>query len=200
MENKEQLYEDLQYIKQIVKDSRNVVVDNGIGFILWGILISLGLIGSYIDVKIPGDQFSGEIWIGLILIGWIFTYFQWYNHRGKVKKITFAGKIMSATWLSAGIAMTILGFIGTYSGAYHGVYISPIIASILGIAFYLTARITESKMMLYAAPVWWAGSIYMFIFPGINTLLVMAGLMLVLQITPGIIFYKKYKSDHQRNG
>ena len=200
MEDKEKLIEDLQYIKQIVSDSRNVVVDNGKGFILWGILIILGLIGSYVDALASGYQYSGEIWIGLVLLGWIFSYAQWYRHRGRVKKVTFAGKIMSATWLSAGVAMTIVGFVGSLSGAYHGVYISPIIASILGIAFYLTAKVTDSKLLLYAAPAWWAGSIYMFLFPGISTLLIMACLMLILQVTPGILFYKKYKSDHGNDG
>ena len=64
MENKDKLFEDLQYMKQIINDSRNLVVDNGMGYIAWGVIIILGLLGSFIDAVNPGDQYSIVIWIG----------------------------------------------------------------------------------------------------------------------------------------
>lgn len=200
MENRDKIFEDLQYVKQIIADSKNLVVDNGIGFIIWGVIIIAGLLGTYIDIVLSGTQFSLEIWIILILGGWLYSLYKWYINRDRKKRTTFAGRIMSATWLASGIAMTIIGFIGTYSGAYKSVYISPIIAVILGIAFYVSSFLDENKLMKFIAPLWWLGSIYMFFFPGIHTILVMAFLMLFLQVIPGIILYKKYKSEQALNG
>ncbi|PIW69410.1 MAG: hypothetical protein COW08_07305 [Ignavibacteriales bacterium CG12_big_fil_rev_8_21_14_0_65_30_8] len=200
MENKDKLIEDLRYVKRIIEDSKNLVVDNGIGFIIWGLIIIVGLLGTYIDIVLSGTQFSLEIWIILILGGWLYSLYKWYINRDRKKRTTFAGRIMSATWLASGIAMTIIGFIGTYSGAYKSVYISPIIAVILGIAFYVSSFLYENKLMKFIAPLWWLGSIYMFFFPGIHTILVMVFLMLFLQVIPGIILYKKYKREQVEIG
>ena len=199
MENKDQLFEDLQYMKQIINDSRKIVVDKGIGFIVWGILIILGLTGSYIDTVMRGDQYSAELWILLIGGGWIYTAVVWYGHKGGKKAITFAGKILGAVWFSAGVAMTILGFVGIYSGAFESVFISPVLAAVLGIAFYVSAQIYDNLLMKYLAPFWWLGSIFMFFFPGIHTIIVMAALMFFLQVVPGIVLYRKFKSENRKS-
>jgi hypothetical protein len=196
MENREQIFEDLQYMKQIIKDSRKMVVDKGLGFIVWGIIIIIGLTASYIDFVTSGDQYSAELWILLIGGGWIYTAVLWYKHRGEKRAETFAGKILGSVWFSAGVAMTILGFVGTYAGAYEPVFISPVLAAVLGIAFYVSALIYDNLLMKYLAPLWWAGSIFMFFFPGLHTIIVMAAMMLLLQVVPGIILYKKYKSGN----
>ena len=196
MEQREQLLEDLQYMKQIINDSRKIVVDKGIGFIVWGILIIIGLTGSYIDAVMSGNQYSAELWILLIVGGWIYTAIQWNKHKENKKAVTFAGKIVGAVWFSAGVAMTILGFVGTYSGAFGSVFISPVLAAVLGIAFYVSALIYDNSLMKYLAPLWWVGSIFMFFLPGLHTIIVMAAMMLFLQVVPGIILYKKFKSGH----
>jgi hypothetical protein len=125
-----------------------------------------------------------------------YTALMWYKYRGDKRAETFAGKILGSVWLSAGVAMTILGFAGTYSGAYGPVFISPVLAAVLGIAFYVSALVYDSLLMKYLAPLWWAGSIFMFFFPGLHTIIVMAAMMLFLQVIPGIILYKKYKSGY----
>jgi hypothetical protein len=195
MEEKQKLFEDLEYIKQIIQDSRNVVVQNGIGFIVWGIIIILGLVFSYIDTSLSGDQYSAEGWLILISGGWLYTIFSWLTHRKVKKTITFAQRIIGSTWLATGITMTLLGFVGPATDAYNGVYVSPLLASILGIAFFITANIHNSKILKFIAPLWWLGAAYMFIFPGIQTIIVMAAMMLFLQVIPGIVFYRKYKAE-----
>lgn len=200
MEQRDQILEDLQYMKQIINDSRKIVVDKGIGFIVWGILIIIGLTGSYIDTVNRGNQYSGELWILLIAGGWIYTTFSWYRHKGRKKAVTFADKIVGAVWFAAGVTMTVLGFFGTYSDAYHSVFVSPILACVLGAAFFVSAQICNNILMKYLAPFWWLGAIYMFFFPGLHTIIIMAGLMLFLQVVPGIILYKKFKAENRQIG
>jgi len=190
------LYEDLQYIKQIINDSRNLVVENGIGFIIWGILIVIGLLYTYFDFLLKAQLHNNIAWVVLISGGWILSFISAYKKREHSNVTTFAGKLLSSVWISAGIAMTILGFIGSASGAYKGVYISPILSTILGIAFFISAQVYKNKIMTLLAPLWWLGAIYMFFFPGLETLLIMAFMMLLMQVVPGIIFYRKYRAEN----
>lgn len=199
MENKEKLFEDLQYVKRIIQDSRNIVVDSGIGFITWGVIIILGLFVTYLDIILQGDQYSIWAWIVLISAGWIQSIFDWYKKRAERTRVTFAGRLLGTIWLAVGISMTIVGFVGPFVGAYKSVYISPIISAILGIAFYISSLLYENKLMKFIPILWWVGSIYMFLFPGIQTILIMALLMLFLQVLPGILLYRKYKSERAAN-
>lgn len=197
MEQKEKLIEDLEFIKKVVSDSRNIVKENGINFIIWGILIIVGLTVTYFDTVLSGDQYSGETWIIVVSAGWIYSLVEWWKHRKIQRTITFAGKILGSTWLSTGIAMMILGFVAPSFSAYHGVFISPVLATVLGIAFYITSIIYDSKMMQYLVPFWWIGAVVMFVFPGVHTIIIMAGMMLFLQVLPGIIFYRKYNAENK---
>ena len=72
-------------------------------------------------------------------------------------------------------------------------------ASILGLAFYVSSTLYDSKLMKGISIAWWIGSIYMFVDPGIHTIIVMAALMFFLQLVPGIILYRKYKAERIQN-
>jgi hypothetical protein len=100
---------------------------------------------------------------------------------------------MGAVWISAGISMTILGFVGPFSAAYHGVYVSPILSAILGIAFFISGFLYDKKWVTYLSAGWWTGAIIMFIYPYLYTLLLMSCMMIAFQIIPGIIMYRDSK-------
>ena len=197
MDKKERLIEDLEFMKKIVNDSRNIVVENGIGFFTWGVLIIIGLTVTYLDIVLSGNQYSDVVWIIVVSIGWIYSLVGWWKQRKVEKTRTFAGKILGSTWLATGIAMTTLGFIAPINNAYNGMFVSPVLSTVLGIAFYITAIVHDSKMMKYLAPFWWIGAIVMFVFPGVHTVIIMAGLMFFLQVLPGIIFYRKFKAEQK---
>jgi len=73
--------------------------------------------------------------------------------------------------------------------------ISPLMASILGIANFVSGVIYDHRWAKSLAYGWWAGAAAMFIFPGLHSLLVFSVLMLVLQIMPGIVFYRIWKKE-----
>lgn len=198
--NRQQVYEDLKYIKQIIDDSRSIIIDNGIEYIVWGILVILGLLSTYIEIIKHGEQYNTLVWIVLVSFGWGYSIYQAIKRKKSDNKITFAGKIVNSVWITAGINMTILGFAGTYSGAIKPVFISPVFATILGMAYYISSMMYDIKILKILAPMWWAGSIFLFLFPGIHTILVMAGLMLFLQVVPGIIIYKRFNDSKEVNG
>ena len=200
MEEKNKLYEDLQYIRDIINDSRNIIVEKGVGFIFWGVIVVIGLIYSYFDVLERGALRSDIAWIVLIGIGWIYTLITEGFLRKKSISSKFASRLLGTIWFGAGISMTIIGFVATASGAIEGVYVSPFISLVLGIVFLASSQIYNDKLMMAISPLWWVGAIYMFFFPGKETILVMAGMMFFLQIVPGIIFYKKYKAGQSQNG
>ncbi len=187
--------EELSFIKKVIEDSKKILIIDGKDFIIWGIIAALGLLTTYVAIIIKKYFLIDWSWFILIGIGWLYAFFSNFKKAKARKTRTFAGKIMGAIWFSMGIAATILGFIGGGSGAIQGVFISPSICTVVGVAYFLTGIVYGSKWITGLSIGWWLGAIYMFLFPGLYSLLMMTGMMLVFQIIPGIILYRKYSIE-----
>ena len=108
---------------------------------------------------------------------------------------TFAARILGSVWISCGVAMTILGFAGSLTNAYNGVFISPIISVVLGIGYLITGVIHGKKWVSLLSIGWWLGALLMFYLQNLETLLIMTGMMIFLQTIPGILLYKESKRE-----
>jgi len=190
---------EIAFIKKIIADSRQVIIDDGKGFIAWGILIILGLVITYLDIfLISGAHFNIYAWIFIAIIGWSYSFYEKKKYIS-AKARTFAGKILGMLWFSAGIGMTLVGFVGPYFGIYHPAYISPLIAVILGMTYNITGVIYSLKWISYLSIGWWTGAIIMFMLSGVENIIIMASMMLLLQVVPGIILYKQAKKSQKLN-
>ncbi|MBA4406623.1 hypothetical protein C0389_05055 [bacterium] len=194
MEEKQAL-DELRFIKKVIEDSQKIIADNGMGYIVWGIIIVVGMLGGYLKFKLRLDFDYIWAWVILISLGWIFSYFMYKKPKNKVRVETFAGKIMGMLWFSIGMGMTIAGFVGYFSHAIRGEYISAIMAIFLGSAYYLTSVLNNQKWFKIIGVLWWIGGVVIFYVGGLSSLLIMAFLITVGQIIPGIILYRKHKKQ-----
>ena len=186
---------EITLIKKIMQDSRKIIAFNGVDYIIWGILVLLGLIGTYASIIIREGIYIIWVWIILMGIGWIYSLSVHYIGSKKVRTWTLAGKLLGGIWLSCGIAMFIIGFVATYAGAIKGWAIAPTISVILGIAYFASGIIYGHPWVKYLYLGWWGGAVVMFLYPGRHTLLIFAAMMILFQIIPGILFYIKWKKE-----
>ena len=171
-----------------MEDSRKVNVDNGIHYIFWGILVTSALLINYVMIlNRTSGKYIGFMWLILMVSGAVADGFIGRREDRNRKVHTYASRLLGSLWMSSGIAMFMYGFIGTITGAYNPVFISPIISTSLGISYFTSGAIQQIKWMQYLAIGWWTGAIVLFIFPSIHTLLIFAVMMVGLQIVPGII-------------
>lgn len=194
---KQQAELEINIIKQIMEDSKKIAIDDGKAYIIWGVLVVIGLLGTYFLIFEKIFNYIGWLWIAVIGLGWIYTFIANFRKNPEKKVRTFAGKILGAVWVSCGIAMTMVGFVGTASGAIGAYTISPLMSVILGIAYFVTGIVYGQPWVRNLAIGWWLGAIVTFIWSGMNSLLVFAAMMTALQIIPGIIFYSKFKKEYQ---
>ncbi len=148
------------------------------------------LLEFFKDTDILKIDYMYFVWIGLIAIGWGYAYFESRKHKRIKSTTSLTGKILGGVWLACGISMTILGFIGTISGAIRGVYVSPVLCLVLAIAYFVTGVVYDYKWQRNLSIGWWAGAIVMFFYPGAYSTLIMALMMIAFQIAPGIILLK----------
>jgi hypothetical protein len=185
---------ELAIIKTIMEDSRRIAIDKGVHYIFWGILVTIALVINYIFLLTGvAGPYIGLLWFILMFGGWIISFII-SRKEAKTRRVeTFAGRILSAVWISAGIAMMILGFIGIIARAYNPIFICPLIATVLGAAYFTSGMVQSQNWVRNLSFGWWAGAVIMFVFPGLHSLLIFAFMMISLQTIPGIILYKQWK-------
>ena len=191
--------DELQFIKKIIEDSKASIVYNGKDYIVWGSLVTLGLLLDY-SAYVFKLNINFILLLSVIIgLGWIFSFFSYKKRKIECTPKTFSGKILGGVWLATGTAMTIVGFIGIPSGAVPGQSVSAVLSIFLGMAFMIAGFIHNETWMKYLSLGWWIGAVYMFYFPGIHTIFVMALMLLCFQVIPGTYFYQKYKKEVKKN-
>lgn len=197
MENKKVAQENLEFIKQVILDSKKMIREKGDIAILWGIVIIIAQLGSFYLIRTQQYQYIGIMWIIVIASGWVLTFILAKN-KGRSGVTTSAIRIDSATWISTGMSMTIVGFAGSFSGMISGYSINGLMAMFLGNAFFITGMIYSSKIFKYAAFGWWIGGTILFWIRNEYTFLIFAAMMLLFQTVPGIMLYIKYKKEEAK--
>ncbi len=187
---------ELSVIKKIMADSRNVVINNGWHYIYWGVLVAGALIANYVMALMKvGGQYQGMMWLVLMVGGAITEAIIERRVEKKRRVKTFAGQLLGSLWTASGISMFMFGFVGTMTHAYSPLYISPIISTLLGVSYFTSGAIQQIKWLQFLSIGWWAGAIVLFILPSVHTLIIFAGMMICFQTIPGIILYRKSKSE-----
>ncbi len=185
--------EQLAYIKNIMEETRREMGGYGGDFILWGILMIVGLVVTYLHVvfRLYGP-WTWVVWFVLVGTGWllsIISFMKSKNRRGTSHFTAIACRI----WAGYGVAATILGFIGPMSGAYPPDYIVAVVAAVMGAAYLGTGLLFGSRWLQGFAIGWWGGSIVMFYNPTAVMLLVFAAMMFCFQVVPGYFIYRRNK-------
>ena len=185
---------ELSLIKQMMIDTRQIIIDNGWHYIFWGVTVTLALIANYImALNRVAMKYAGMMWLIMMVSAAIIGSIAERRINKKRKVKTFAGKLLSALWTSSGVAMFMFGFVGTMAGAYNSVYICSLISTVLGVSYFTSGVIQQVKWLQMLSYGWWAGAIVTFILPSVHTLLIFAIMMLFFQTIPGLILYRKWK-------
>ena len=205
MEEKNKAELELEFIKSIIKDSREKVEDSGLSGIVWGSLVVIGIMVNYFSGIYHNWDYALYIWGILLASGWIYSYLKFRNIKKNNIPETFGLKVQSALWRASGIIMTIIALVCSIqfkretsdivpnSYIISSMAITPLISLILGAAYYVTGYINDCKYTTRLSYGWWIGGIVIFYMKSYNTFLVFALMTILFQIIPGIRYYKRSK-------
>lgn len=182
--------EDLAVIRRLMEQNRGVIHGAAAHYLLWGALITAGLLATWASVQGRIGIDVTWIWPVTIGAGWLASMWIGYRQDRSAPVNTPAGRVMTAIWIGAGVAMTLVGFVGLYSGALGPSAMMAAISALMGAAYFATGALHESVWPRLVAGGWWAGSVAIFLWPGVHATLVMAGLMVLFHLVPGLVVYR----------
>lgn len=178
--------EDLAMIRGLMERSRKEVTGGTRHYVVWGVLITAALVLTYWKSTQGLGVAYLWIWLVPVALGWGLSLLIARSEEGRAPVRSPAGRMVAGIWWGAGVAMTLIGFLGGAGGALTGPGILGAVACVLGVAQFATSYLVGSRWPRYIALAWWAGGAAIFVWPGESSLLVMAGLMVVLHLVPGL--------------
>lgn len=185
-------------LDSIRKDSQRLLADNGTNFILWGILVIVSWLLTYIVQSYGISDHLGWLYLLIFGSGWVYMA---YSSRREAKRETgnpLVIKLTAAIWLSVLGSASLVALFGAVTETIDLNRLASVIFTILGIAYYLQGVLAGTKWVSALAFGWWGGSILLYFISGLWAGIVSSLMMLALQIIPGIIFNLQWKTQFNK--
>lgn len=185
--------QDLAYIRQVMEQTRRYTAAKGIFFVLWGTIVSLALVGTWLQINrlVGGSNF--KLWIAAMVIGWALTmYFSWrQQNEGALPHNAY---LIGMNWMVVGLAMGVFYFVGVPMKTISFQAIPGVSALFLGIGIWNTGQLSGLRWLSGVGIAWLVGGGLLLAFPGSHTLWAMVVLLVLGEIVPGLILMRQ---EHQ---
>jgi hypothetical protein len=193
--------DELQYIRNIIADSRAAFVEDGKPYIMWGLIVAIGMGFTYFSALTQRDIGVGWAWIVLVLFGWgSIIYYMIQKKKQPARARSFVDRIQGAIWGACGGSIGLVVLIIMFNwhpdstfDAINPLFICFISAVILGIAYFLSGIANDLNWLRNVGFAWWAAAVAMYIWPTVHVLGIYAAMLLVFQVVPGLILQRRYK-------
>ncbi|HQT92750.1 MAG TPA: hypothetical protein PL001_12075, partial [Candidatus Kryptobacter bacterium] len=133
--------EEIALIRRVIDESRKFTFDNGKYYLTWGVLITVAIFAQYAAILTKNESFSSWIWIVTIGFGWLVSVIMGMREPSRPKGWPVGAKFVALIWASSGVSMTIIGFVGPFTGALHSWAICPAIATVMGGAYTISSLV-----------------------------------------------------------
>jgi len=189
--------EDILHIKKMMENNQRTLVDNGLSYIINGLSLAVGIPFSIAMGFAEMEQYIPYLWLLLIAIMVLLNLIVTKKIGKKQKVKTFGSDLFQAVWIACGLSIVIIFILSFKATGMLNPSFFASCASILAIGYLLTGVINDLKFMKTLAIFWWITAIVSGVweyFGAIEYLhLFFAFMVLVLQLVPATIIYKKWK-------
>ncbi len=191
--------EELAAIRRMMDEAQRSIEDNGKYFVTWGALTIVGLVATYITVT--RDAPLRTLWIAwamLVALGWLLGAWWGRRDRARAPARTIASTMVADNWSAMGLALTLLVFAGAASGTISPRAVPGVVCALIGSGTFASASVYRQPPLRAMALGWWAGAAVMLLRPGVYTILLMAAMVLVLFVVPGVLLWTRARADRAR--
>ncbi len=198
MENSREQDSDAQKMLAIASEmiarTKSTVVDRSAFYFVWGALLFVACILTYIlEQRDPGR----DIWLPwaiLMPIGGIISVILMGRHRNRAHVQTHSEHTYDGVWLATGIAAAVIVF-GNPILHYFPPRATYVLISILaGIAVYSSGHIMGLLSFKMGGLSWWYGAVIMMLLPDKYYPLIMASIVIPGYLIPGYLLWRSVRS------
>lgn len=190
--------ESLGVIRSMIEETKKATAYSGDIYIVWGVATLLAVLGTYLLVVLELYQYIWINWIVFMGLGVVYSVYHGITRERKAEVTTFAGRILGWVWFACGVSLMILAFVAPLAGLYPGMMVPAVVATVIGIGYFITGEVVQWKLFIWLSFLWWVGGAGMMFLKTENILLIFAFLMSLGYLVPGFILRANYKKQIKR--
>jgi hypothetical protein len=179
--------QDLALIRWLMEESRREVVDRGKHFMIWGLVTTAGLAGTYAALAGWWAVAPRWTWTVLVVAGWVASFGVGLRDGRGARVRTLGRRVLGGIWLSTGVTLTLLGVAGLFGGVVPQPALPGVMSAVMGGAVLSTSVLMGDRWLGWVGAGWWVGALWMLFVPGVHTIPVMALMAVGLMVVPGAV-------------
>jgi hypothetical protein len=197
--NNQQVKEEIKLIREMIEKSKKSYAESWRFFLLWGILVILGIIGMYGLVFLKKFNLIWLNWILFMGIGVIIQIFLIVRREKTRETKTYIEQAVIHLSFACGIAFLFTGFILPLLKVYPFGVIPIMVSVIAGVIIFTFGGIYEWNFLKWCGVIWWLGALGMVFIHSHYRSLAVALLIIVGYLVPGFILRNQYLKKKREN-
>ena len=191
--------DEIRLIQEMIERTKKITAGSWMFFLVWGIVVILGIVGMYALVSIEKFSWIWLNWIIFMGIGVIFSIVYGKKLEQLEGARTYANITTGHVCFACGMAFILVGFIFPLLKLYSWGLIAVLISMVAGILVFTLGGIFEWNLLKWCGVIWWLGAVGMiFVHENYRALLVIP-LLLIGYIMPALVLRSMYQKQRDEN-
>ena len=194
-----QAKDEIRLIQEMIERTKKITAGSWMFFLVWGIVVILGIGGMYTLVFIEKFSWIWLNWVVFMGIGVIFSIVYGKKFEKLEGARTYANIATGHVCFACGMAFILVGFIFPLLKLYSWGLISVLTSMVAGILVFTLGGIFEWILLKWCGVIWWLGAVGMiFVHENYRGLLVIP-LLLIGYIMPALVLRSMYQKQRDEN-
>lgn len=191
--NEQRALDELQTIKNFIQEGRSKLKDNGSHMILWGIIIPVATLGSYLLERFLGPEIHIFFWPISMGLGGIAAALLGMSQGKKKRATSFADRVSTYLWIGMLIALATAMVSSFILKVTTPLNILRPTCLLLGLAYWVHSSLIKLSWIRLVALGWWILAVLVGFLDWNTASWIMAGGTMLLSLVPGVILRKTIK-------
>jgi hypothetical protein len=197
--NEMQAKDEIRLISEMIERTRKITAGSWMFFLVWGIVVILGVVGMYALVFIEKFSWIWLNWIVFVGIGVVFSIVYGRKYEKIEGARTYPYIATAHVCFTCGMAFILVGFIFPLLKLYSWGLIAILISLVAGILAFSLGGIYEWNLLKWCGVIWWAGAIGMVFIHENYRALFFIPLILIGYIMPALVLRSMYKKQSEED-
>ncbi|MBM3311395.1 MAG: hypothetical protein FJY80_07795 [Candidatus Aminicenantes bacterium] len=182
----------------MIEKTKRATADSGTLFIVWGVLLTLALIGNYVLAHLKLYDWEWLNWVAAAVIGWAYSVVYGIRRQRKDPVRTHLQAVARHLYFACGAAFLLVGLVFPALKVYSHEAIVVLIAAISGVLFFVMSGIFDWPLLRWLGLLWWLGAVVMALVPFPARTLVYAGFFAAGFLVPAFLLRARYRKEQSR--
>jgi hypothetical protein len=191
----EQAREDIQIIKSMLEKTRKATAESVGIFIIWGILVTIAMIVSYVLTLSRSYHAQWIIWAAAGGIGWVASFILGFRYARRPRLSSYVQTAARHLYIGCGVGFALVSFVLPMLKVYGYDDIPMLFSVVAGILFFTMGGVFESPSLTWLGLLWWVGGTSTVFIKGDLRELAFAVLFLVGYDIPAIALWLRHRRE-----